>query len=105
MRKEGLNPEISLWFQLYRVQRSLKRREELSVVNGLQDVGLVLTTRELARIIKAFGIDLPALPDSDYCQSAGYFPQDRQYSLAPRRCDEVAGTVADILTGQSSDSI
>ncbi len=40
-------------------------RDELSV-NGLQDVDLVITTRELARMIKEAGINFPELPDEDF---------------------------------------
>ena len=34
--------------------------------SGYQDVDAVLTTRELAKLIKSAGIDLKSLPDSDY---------------------------------------
>ena len=42
-----------------------KEREELSV-NGLQDVDAVLTTRELARLIKRSGINFVKLPDAEF---------------------------------------
>ncbi len=41
------------------------RREELSNA-GLQDVDEVLTTRELARMIRRAGIDFASLPDEDF---------------------------------------
>ena len=41
------------------------RREELSNA-GLQDVDEVLTTRELARMIRQAGIDFASLPDEDF---------------------------------------
>jgi iron-only hydrogenase group A len=34
--------------------------------SGFQDVDYVLTTRELARMVKECGLDLPNLPDSDF---------------------------------------
>ena len=42
-----------------------KERPELSV-NGLQDVDAVLTTRELAKLIKRSGINFVKLPDSEF---------------------------------------
>ena len=42
-----------------------KDRPELSV-NGLQDVDAVLTTRELAKLIKRSGINFVKLPDSEF---------------------------------------
>ena len=42
-----------------------KSRPELSV-NGLQDVDAVLTTRELAKLIKRSGIQFTKLPDSEF---------------------------------------
>ena len=41
------------------------KRPELSH-NGLADVDVVITTRELARMIKEAGIDFPNLPDEDF---------------------------------------
>ncbi|MBO7549820.1 MAG: iron hydrogenase small subunit [Clostridia bacterium] len=41
------------------------KREELSN-NGLQDVDAVITTRELARMIRTAGIDFNHLPDEDF---------------------------------------
>ncbi|MBQ9449233.1 MAG: iron hydrogenase small subunit [Acholeplasmatales bacterium] len=44
-----------------------KDRPEMEV-NGLRDVDAVLTTRELARLIKRSGINFTKLPDEDYDQ-------------------------------------
>jgi len=46
------------------------QRPELSN-NGLQDVDAVLTVRELAKMIKAAGIDFARLPDEDYDKLLG----------------------------------
>ena len=46
-------------------KKAEKIREE-NKVNGLQDVDIVLTTRELGRLIKIYGIDFNALPDEDF---------------------------------------
>ena len=86
-------------------QKFEAQREELSV-NGLPDVDLVLTTRELSRMIKAFGIDFPALPDSDFDNPLGISTGAGTIFGATGGVMEAAlRTVADILTGQSSDSI
>lgn len=45
-------------------------REELSR-DGMQDVDFVLTTRELARMIKEAGIDFARLPDEDFDNPIG----------------------------------
>ncbi|MBN2850563.1 MAG: (2Fe-2S)-binding protein, partial [Erysipelotrichaceae bacterium] len=46
-------------------KKAEKVREE-NKVNGLQDVDAVLTTRELGRLIKIYGIDFNSLPDEDF---------------------------------------
>ncbi len=46
------------------------QRPELSN-NGLQDVDVVITTRELARMIKEAGIDFARLPDEDFDDMLG----------------------------------
>ena len=46
-------------------------REELAAVNGLPDVDAVITTRELAKMIKAAGIDFLQLPDENFDELLG----------------------------------
>jgi NADP-reducing hydrogenase subunit HndD len=46
-------------------------REELAAVNGLPDVDAVVTTRELARMIKQAGIDFLNLPDESFDELLG----------------------------------
>jgi NADP-reducing hydrogenase subunit HndD len=46
-------------------KKAEKVREE-NKVNGLQDVDIVLTTRELGRLIKIYGVDFNALPNEDF---------------------------------------
>ena len=81
------------------------QREELAAT-GYQDVDMVLTTRELARMIKAFGIDFPALPDGEFDNPLGISTGAATIFGATGGVMEAAlRTVADVLTGQSSDSI
>ena len=66
----------------------------------------VLTTRELAKAIQAFGIDFPALPDSDFDNPLGVSTGAATIFGATGGVMEAAlRTVADIITGESSDSI
>lgn len=46
-------------------KKAESRREELQA-NGAPDVDAVITTRELARMIKSAGIDFAALPESEF---------------------------------------
>ena len=46
-------------------------REELAAVNGLPDVDAVITTRELAKMIKSAGIDFLQLPDENFDELLG----------------------------------
>jgi NADP-reducing hydrogenase subunit HndD len=46
-------------------------REELAAVQGLPDVDAVITTRELARMIKSNGIDFVNLPEEDFDELLG----------------------------------
>jgi iron-only hydrogenase group A len=45
-------------------------REEMNA-SGYQDVDVVLTTRELGRMLKAAGVNLPKLPDEDFDHPLG----------------------------------
>ncbi len=81
------------------------QREELAAT-GYPDVDLVLTTRELAKAIQAFGIDFPALPDGDFDNPLGVSTGAATIFGATGGVMEAAlRTVADIITGESSDSI
>ncbi len=81
------------------------QRPELNA-SGYQDVDIVLTTRELARAIKAFGIDFLNLPDSDFDNPLGISTGAATIFGATGGVMEAAlRTVADIVTGESSDSI
>lgn len=71
--KIGVSPEdIFLVSVMPCTAKKFERaRPEMVGESGLPDVDIVLTTRELARMIKVAGIDLPQLPDSDFDSPLG----------------------------------
>jgi len=81
------------------------KRPELSV-NGLADVDAVITTRELARMIKEAGIDFVNLPDEDFDPMLGESTGAAAIFGATGGVMEAAlRTVADILEGKDLDAI
>ena len=105
--KEGLDPKDIAVVSIMpcTAKKFEAQREELSA-SGYPDVDLVLTTRELARCIKAFGIDFTALPDSDFDHPLGISTGASTIFGATGGVMEAAlRTVADVVTGESSDSI
>ncbi|MBC8530742.1 NADH-dependent [FeFe] hydrogenase, group A6 [Gehongia tenuis] len=66
-QKQGIDPKniVTVSVMPCVAKKFEAGRDELSV-NGLQDVDLVITTRELARMIKEAGINFPELPDEDF---------------------------------------
>ncbi len=46
-------------------------RPELATVDGISDVDYVISTRELAHMIKEFALDFPNLPDSEFDNPLG----------------------------------
>lgn len=80
-------------------------REELSV-DGLQDVDAVLTTRELAKMIKESRIDFRTLVDTSFDKVMGESTGAAVIFGATGGVMEAAiRTVADILTGQDLENI
>ena len=80
-------------------------REELSV-DGLQDVDAVLTTRELAKMIKQARINFPAIEDEMYDTILGKSTGAGVIFGASGGVMEAAlRTVADILTGEDLKDI
>ena len=65
--KNGIDPKDMFVVSIMpcTAKKSEKERPELSV-NGLADVDAVLTTRELAKLIKRSGINFAKLPDSEF---------------------------------------
>ncbi|QUH21384.1 NADH-dependent [FeFe] hydrogenase, group A6 [Alkaliphilus sp. B6464] len=66
-QKMGIDPEniVNVSIMPCVAKKFESAREELSM-EGMQDVDYVLTTRELARMIKEVGIDFVNLPEEDF---------------------------------------
>jgi NADH-quinone oxidoreductase subunit G/[NiFe] hydrogenase diaphorase moiety small subunit len=75
-------------------------REEMNA-SGYQDVDYVVTTRELAKMIKQSGIDLPNLPETEFddplgtCSGAGQI-----FGASGGVMEATIRTVYEIITGQ-----
>ncbi len=82
-----------------------KERDEMAV-NGLRDVDAVLTTRELARMIKQANLDFANLPESDFDRVLGESTGAAVIFGATGGVMEAAlRTVADVLSGQDLKDI
>jgi NADH-quinone oxidoreductase subunit G/NADP-reducing hydrogenase subunit HndD len=80
-------------------------REELSR-DGMQDVDIVLTTRELARMIKEAGIDFNRLPDEDFDNPIGHGSGAAAIFGATGGVAEAAlRTVYEIVSGETLEKI
>lgn len=84
-----------------------KDREEMEV-DGLRDVDAVITTRELARMIKQAGIDFTALEDEDFDQVLGLGESTGAaviFGVTGGVMEAALRTVADVLTGKDFDEV
>ena len=82
------------------------QRPELASVEDLPDVDHVITTRELARMIRQIGIDFNSLSDSEFDDPLGQSTGAGLIFGATGGVMEAAlRTVADLLNGGSSDAI
>ncbi|WIF95255.1 NADH-dependent [FeFe] hydrogenase, group A6 [Caminicella sporogenes] len=86
-------------------KKTEKEREELRV-NGLKDVDAVLTTRELAKMIKQARIKFLELPDEDFDEVFGEYTGAGVIFGATGGVMEAAlRTVADVLAGEDLKEI
>ncbi|HAX73089.1 MAG TPA: ferredoxin [Firmicutes bacterium] len=75
-------------------------------VDGIRDVDASITTRELARLIKMYGIDFVNLPDEAFDQPLGQYTGAGTIFGATGGVMEAAlRTAADTLSGQSLEKI
>lgn len=81
------------------------KREELAV-NGIADVDASITTRELARMIRMYGLDFNALPDETFDQPLGeYSGAGTIFGATGGVMEAALRTAADVLSGQSLEQI
>lgn len=86
-------------------KKSEMHRPEMEV-NGLRDVDAVLTTREVAKMIKQVGIDFDNLPDEDFDHPLGEYSGAGVIFGATGGVMEAAlRTVADVLSNQDLKEI
>lgn len=80
-------------------------REEMKT-NGLQDVDASITTRELARMIRMYGLDFVHLPDEAFDQPLSeYSGAGTIFGVTGGVMEAALRTAADVLSGQSLEEI
>lgn len=100
--KEGIDPEkiVSVSVMPCTAKKFEHKRDDQGA-NGLKDVDIVITTRELADMIKRAGLQFNDLPDEDYDPALGIFTGAGVIFGATGGVMEAAlRSVADILTGE-----
>ena len=100
--KEGIAPEkiVSVSVMPCTAKKFEHKRDDQGA-NGLKDVDIVITTRELANMIKRAGLQFNDLPDEDYDPALGIFTGAGVIFGATGGVMEAAlRSVADILTGE-----
>ncbi len=101
--KEGIDPKsiVTVSVMPCTAKKFEASREELSN-NGMQDVDIVITTRELAKMIKTAGLDFAKLPDEEFENPFGPATGAAVIFGATGGVMEAAlRTVAEILSGES----
>ena len=105
--KEGINPEniVSVSVMPCTAKKFEHKRDDEGR-DGMQDVDIVITTRELADMIKRAGLQFTALPDEEYDPALGLFTGAAVIFGATGGVMEAAlRSVADILTGEDLKQI
>ena len=106
-KKAGIDPENVFVVSIMpcTAKKYEAGREELSV-DGLQDVDAVLTTRELAKMIKQARLDFKAIGDGEYDSIMGNSTGAGViFGTTGGVMEAALRTVADILTGQDLQKI
>lgn len=100
--KEGIDPKniVSVSVMPCTAKKFEHKRDDEGR-DGIQDVDIVITTRELADMIKRAGLQFTALPDEEYDPALGLFTGAAVIFGATGGVMEAAlRSVADILTGE-----
>ena len=105
--KEGLDPkDIVVVSVMPCTAKKFEIQREDQSAAGVPDVDIALTTRELAKMIKQSQIQFKNLPDSDFDPALGVTTGAAAIFGATGGVMEAAlRTAADVLTGQSLESI
>lgn len=86
-------------------KKSELKREEFKV-NGICDVDCSITTRELARMIRMYGLDFVNLPDEAFDQPLGeYSGAGTIFGATGGVMEAALRTAADVLSGESLENI
>ena len=82
-----------------------KERHQM-IKDGMKDVDSVLTTRELAKLIKMFGLDFKSLPDSEFDQDlfGEYSGAGVIFGASGGVMEAALRTCADVLAGEDLDN-
>jgi len=106
--KNGLDPKDIFVVSIMpcTAKKDEKERAQLQV-NGLKDVDAVLTTRELARMIKRAGILFTRLPDEDFDQDlmGDYTGAGVIFGVTGGVMEAALRTVHFVLTGKEHEAI
>ncbi len=105
--KEGIDPKniVSVSVMPCTAKKFEHKRDDEGR-DGIQDVDIVITTRELADMIKRAGLQFTALPDEEYDPALGLFTGAAVIFGATGGVMEAAlRSVADILTGEELEQI
>ncbi len=83
-----------------------KERDQM-IVDGMKDVDAVLTTRELGKLIKMFGVNFVDLKDADFDQDlfGEYTGAGVIFGASGGVMEAALRTVVDVLTGDDLDAI
>jgi iron-only hydrogenase group A len=105
--KFGLDPEkIVVVSVMPCTAKKFSVKREMMNVKGIEDVDIVLTTRELARLIKEAGIDYMNLKDEDFDNPFGESTGAAVIFGATGGVAEAAvRTVLDIVTGKDNQDV
>ena len=105
--KNGIDPDkiVVVSVMPCTAKKFESQRPELAV-DGRADVDFVITTRELARMIKSIGIDFNAIGDGNFDDPLGQSTgAGLIFGTTGGVMEAALRTVADIINGVSSDSI
>lgn len=106
--KEGIDPSSIVVVSVMpcTAKKFECKRDNEANADGIPDVDIVITTRELARMIKRSQIDFKALPDEDYDPTLGMSTGAGVIFGATGGVMEAAlRTAADVLTGEAQKNI